>query len=1098
MAQGGQRNNAGYSEIEPNGSLQYAPLSFQQERVFYLHKLSAEGPLWNRISCKRLWGRIDVQRLKEAVEALIARHSALRTRIYLVDGEPIQSRHEFLDGVFEYTDLPGGPAAGVDEQARAILARTYEEPLSLEGGHLFKAVLLRCGDGEFWLILKLHHIISDEATLRILWNDLKALYNSQPGNAEALPPLDLEYLDYAWWLREALGEDHTREQEAYWLCQFAGELPQLDLPADFTGPPNVRFSGALEKQWLPRELVRRLQSFSLDRRVIPFSTMLSAFFLLLRNYCGQGDIIVGTVFSGRHYSPKIRRVAGFFSNTVALRAHLDEVQTVEELVKSTHAQVVDAYEMQDYPFERLVHRLNPEREHKRNPLFRAMFNMVTGHAERHLFEGVHREEWLEPEISATQVDLFLDLHMNPGESEVRIEYNTDLFSRATIRRMLRHYVTLVERILDGPSANARGLSMLDAAEAQLVLSFGEGASEPAAFAGGVVQLLEERAARTPEQAALLFGDEVITCGQLNKRANQLAATLTAAGVAEADIVAIMLDRSLEMLLGVLAILKAGAAYLPIDPAFPQQRIEYILRDSGAGCLLVRTDAARALAEDNSSLSLKYILVDDEGSYTGDGSNTGREMNAFGPAYVIYTSGSTGKPKGVVVEHGALMNTLRFLEARYPLTGKTILLKTNFTFDVSTTELFGWLFDGGRLALLDEGAEKDPARLLEAIDKYRVTHINFVPSMLDAFLSCLRERDVPILERLRYVFVAGEALRPELANRFYSMLRHVRLENLYGPTEAAVYATWYSLSRGKDFYRVPIGRPIANMRSYILDEKLRLVPVGVTGELCLSGIGLARGYLNQPELTGAKFCPNPYWAGERIYRTGDLARWADDGLIQFLGRSDGQVKIRGFRVELGEVERKLLSCPGVAEAAVTTRTEQFEQKALIAYLVMAQGRDGSLEELRQELAAWLPGYMIPDFFVELERLPRLPSGKVDLQALPEPDREKPAAEHRAATAELEQTIIEIAEGLLNTTGLGPDSNFFRLGGNSLLTLRFVAALDEALGTSLSVMDFLELPTIAEIAKLVEPLASRSRPPESATGRPQGDGRASILPTIASKG
>jgi amino acid adenylation domain-containing protein len=1093
-----QRSKAGYSDIQRSSNTQYYPLSFQQERVLYLNKLSAEGPLWNRISCKRLVGKINVPLLKEAIDALIERHSALRTRIRLVEGIPLQSRHEALDA-FESIDLSTQAAPGVEEQARAILNREYEKPLPLEGGQLFKAVLVRCSDSEVWLILKLHHIISDERTFRILWNDLKALYNAQFCSAGVLRTLELEYFDYAKWVREQLGEDHCREQECYWLGQFAGQLPELDLPTDSPAPPNLTFSGALEKQRLPQQLIKRVQSFSLERRVIPFSIMLSAYYLLLHNYCRQDDIVVGTVFSGRHYSPKLKLIAGFFSNTVALRARLDNTQTAEEFVKFIHGQVTDAYEMQDYPFERLVDRLDPGREHKRNPLFRAMFNMVTGYEERVTFQGIYREEWLEPEISATQVDFFLDFHMDPNESELRIEYNADIFSKATVQRMMRHYITIVEKIVDSPTANARELSMLDAAEEKLVLSLGEGDSERIAFTRSIVELLEERAARTPEQAALLFADEVITCGQLNKRVNQLAATLIEAGVAEGGIVAIMVDRSPEMVIGVLAILKAGAAYLPIDPAFPQQRIEYILRDSGVNCLLVQGDAAHALTQNNCSLSLIYIAVENEDSYTGDGSNTGRKVGPLSPAYVIYTSGSTGKPKGVVVEHRALMNTLEFLEARYPLTGKTILLKTNFTFDVSAAELFGWLFDGGRLALLDKGAERDPGKLIEAIDKYRVTHINFVPSMLDGFLSGLQERDIPTLERLEYVFVAGEALKPDLVNRFHSMILDVRLENLYGPTEAAIYATWYSLPRGKDSKRVPIGKPISNMRSYILDENLRLIPVGLTGELCLSGVGLARGYLNQPELTNEKFCPNPYREGERIYRTGDLAKWRDDGLIQFLGRADGQVKIRGFRVELGEVERKLLACHAVAEAAVTAKTDQFGQKGLVAYLTMKEGRDGSLGKIREELAAWLPSYMIPEFFVDVERLPRLPSGKVDLQALPEPGRNSaPPAERRVAPTELEKTIIEIAEGLLNTTGLGPNSNFFRLGGNSLLTLRFVAALDNALGTSLSVMDFLELPTISEIAKLIEASIPRSRTSEEVVSAGRVAAVARNRPTTAWKG
>ncbi|MCW9033345.1 MAG: amino acid adenylation domain-containing protein [Rhodospirillales bacterium] len=1056
-----------YPEIKPSGNKQFSPLSFQQERVLYLHKLSSEGALWNRISCKKMLGDIDIPSLKKVIEALIERHTVLKTKVSIVGGEPRQSQHERLEGAFQYIDISAQPEADLEEKARAILNREYQELLPLENGELFKAILVQCSETETWLILKLHHIISDATTFRILWDDLKLLYNSQSGEAETLPPLDIEYSDYSYWLRKQFGEENTKEQEAYWLDQFSGEIPRLDLPTDFSEPPNLTFKGAVEKQLLPKELIKRLQSFSFKKRVIPFSTMLSAYYLLLHNYCHQDDIVIGSVFLGRHYNPQVKRLAGFFANTVALRAQLEKTQTVEEFVKYVHTKVTAAHEMQDYPLERLVDKLDLDREHQRNPLFRALFNMVTGHEEKHTFKGIQQEGWLEPEISATQVDFFLDFHMNAEESDLRIEYNADIFSKATIQRMLRHYIVIVEKIMDSPNTNIGELGMLNEVEKQKVLSFSEGETVSWNFDQGVVGLLEERAEQTPEQTALLFADQMMSNGQFNKKVNQLAATLIDTGVADTDIVAIMVDRSPEMMIGLFAILKVGAAYLPIDPTFPQQRIEYILQDSGAKCLLSQEDAGQTLEQSDTDLSLKYIPIDQESSYSGNGNNIGKRLDGSNPAYVIYTSGSTGKPKGVIVEHSALMNTLQFMEAKYPLTEKTILLKTNFTFDVSCTELFGWLYDSGRLALLDKGAEKDPSSLIGAIGKFGATHIDFVPSMLDAFLAGLKENDIPTIEKLEYVFVAGEALKPDLVNRFYRMINTVKLENLYGPTEAAIYATWYPLPRKEELKQVSIGKPLTNTRSYVLDENLELLPVGVVGELCLSGAGLARGYMNNPELTDEKFCRNPHWEGERIYRTGDLAKWDDEGLIQFLGRGDGQLKIRGFRVEIGEVERKLLGCRDIAEAVVTTRADQFGQVGLVAYVTTKQGQKLSTVDIRKELAAWLPCYMIPDFIKDLEELPRLPSGKINIHALLELEwSNAPSTETQVAATELEQIVIGIAEKLLNTSDLDPDSNFFQLGGNSLLTLRFIAALDETLGTSLSVMDFLELPTISEIAKLIE--------------------------------
>ncbi len=939
--------------------------------------------------------------------------------------------------------------------------REYAAPMMLEGGELFKAVVIRVSKEETWVLLKLHHIISDETTLQILWEDLKVLYNSYCSGVE-LPEEaeDITYTDYATSLREQLGDGSASDDESWWLSQFAGELPRLDLPVDNPEPAHLTFDGAMEKRNVPLSLIERLQSFSFEMRVIPFSTLVAAYYLLLHNYCRQDDLIIGTVFSGRHHGSKIRHLAGFFTNTVALRAHIHRGQTIKDFVRDVHRQVTAAHEHQDYPFERLVEKVSPERSGQRNPLFRALFNMITSHAESRRFAGVLREEWIEPETTATQVDFFLDFRIGPGESEVRAEYNTCIFRRKTIQRMLRNYITLLDNMLRGPDTPVGEVRMCDASEERFILSVGEGVCEPAAIERDIIEILEERAARAPQGAALVWSSGEMNCGEINRRANQLAAALVESGVRQGDIVAILLDRSPEMVISTIAVLKAGAAYLPIEPAAPPQRIEYMLCDSGARCALVQGNAATALTT---------IRVDSPHSYIGDGENPVRRTPATAPAYLIYTSGSTGTPKGVLVERRSLSNTLHFLESKYALPGKTILLKTNFTFDVCGTELFGWIFGDGRLAVLDPAAERDPRQLLDAIERFNVTHINFVPSMLDVLLAGLREDGVSTLERLAYVFVAGEALKPDLVHRFYSAIHGVRLENLYGPTEAAIYATWYSLPRGENMTRVPIGLPISNTRAYILDEFSRLAPVGVAGELCLGGVGLAREYLNRPELTQQVFCADPFRFDERIYRTGDLAMWSDDGLIQYLGRADGQVKIRGYRIELGEVEQKLRACPQVSEAVVRAADDQFGQLRLVAYVATRNGNDnGTEKEIRDNLRNWLPCYMIPDVFVMMDRLPRLPSGKFDLRSLPVPRQSDAAPQPKAARlpTELERTVIDVAEQVLNTTALTPESNFFHLGGNSLLTLRFIAALDSAFGTSLSVIDFLNLPTMAEIAKMIE--------------------------------
>jgi len=1091
------KQSAGMPEFTRTDDRALYPLTFQQERIFYLNEISPQPSLWTRAACRRLSGPLDPDVMGAAVTALVERHAVLRTRVGLVIGTLAQSRHDTVADAFEVIDLsdqPTGPAATGHDTAQAVLNRQYEQPFALNGSALFKVVLVKWSETDWQLILKIHHILSDATTLRILWSDLKRLYNSlHAGTAPDLPPLERDYLDYAAWLREHLTDDTLRDHEAYWLGRFAPRPPDLDLPSDFPGSPSLSFAGAMERLPLPAPVLKSLHGFSLAHRVIPFSTLLTAYALLLHAYCRQTDLVIGTVFSGRHQSPKLKTLAGFFTNTVALRARLDPNQTVADITRALHQDVETAWAHQDYPFERLVDRLDLDRDHRRNPLFRAMFNMVSGYEEREGFVGITRETSLEPNINATQVDLFLDIHMTPEGADLRIEYNTDLFAPTTIQRMARHYVTLLDAMMTDPTARAVNVRMLTPEDERQVLAWGGGANvSPAPFTQGIVERLQARAAETPDHVGLIATGLTLTCRQINRAANRIAARLIAAGVAEGDRVAVMLHRSPAMVLAILGILKAGAAYVPIDPAFPHRRMDYILRNSGVSCLLVGGDGPDSngpdgngpdgaglsgrsrLPPDITTEGLTVLIVDNDDipcpSRNDDDEATDprRPTDPDRAAYVLYTSGSTGMPKGVVVQHGALMNTLDALEVRYAHPGKTILLKTNVTFDVSATELFGWLYGDGRVAVLDPGAEADRRALFEAIETHDVTHINFVPSVLDALLTSTQSREVVALRRLHVIMVAGEALPPTLVNRVHEMVPGVRLENLYGPTEAAIYATWHALPRGVAVERVPIGAPLPNTRAYVLDGASRLLPVGVAGELCLAGAGLAAGYLDQPDLTSEAFRADPFRPGERLYRTGDLAKWGDDGLLYYLGRTDGQVKVRGFRVETGEVERRVLACRGVANAVVSVHTDRLGQKRLVAHVVAHAGQRVKADAIRAEVAAWLPSYMVPDAVVLLDRLPRLPSGKIDRRALPDPEEiAAPEAPPTIAASALERTLIGIAERLLDTSGLTPESNFFRLGGNSLLTLRFIVAIDEALGTRLSAVDFLRMPTIGEIARMIEP-------------------------------
>ncbi|MCP1308858.1 non-ribosomal peptide synthetase [Paenibacillus tyrfis] len=1050
------------------------PLSFQQERVLYLSELLPGSTLWNKISCKRVTGDIDPEALRQAVGDLIGRHTALRTRVSYENGAPVQTFDQTLEAIFQRIDGSSEEAELQDEAALRKLAEVCREPIEVSGDPLFQVIVLPMGGAgaaECLVILKLHHIISDETTFQLLWRDLKAFYNARMGviGGEELKPLAVDYADYVHWQRANFDEAHTQEQEAYWLKQFQGELPVLDLPTDFQEPAQLSFRGALEIRALPGDLVKKLRSLCVRHKVIPFSALLCAYYVLLQKCSRQQEVVVGTVFSGRHYSSSLAQAAGFFVNTVAIRMEVDGEAAFDELLKRVHDKVDEAYYMQDYPFERLIQKLNPERRSVRNPLYRAMFNLVSTAKEKATFAGAE-EAWEEPVLDATQVDLLLNIHQQDDAMEMRLEYNTDLFRRETVRHLMELYVNLLRKLVEHPEVQVKELDMLDPQERKKLLN--EWTRTEADYPRDVCvhELFEAQAEKTPERVALAFGERTMTYGELNARANRLARTLRDHGVTAESVVGVMTERSFAMMIGILAVLKAGGAYLPIDPGFPEERKRFMLEDSGARVLLVPSGEAETA---ESGLPVPTLAIDEKAE--GDSSNLGRVSVPSDLAYILYTSGSTGKPKGVMVEHSSLVNTLAHLQRLFPLEQEdAYLLKTSFTFDVSMSELFGCFFTGGKLVILEPGAEKEPARIIETIRRHQVTHMNFAPSMLQSFMDVAESKEAaPALQSLNYVFAAGEALGAHTVQKFYSLGLQASLVNLYGPTEATIYATGFAFTGGEELHRVPIGKPIGNMRAYIVDEHMNLQPVGVDGELCLAGKGLARGYLNQPELTAHKFVDHPFCPGEKLYRTGDLARWQEDGNIVFRGRIDQQVKLRGFRIELEEIEKTLLLHSSVRGAAVAVKEDSSGLESLVAYVVTDEERPD--EEWTGHLGRWLPAYMVPARYMRLEKLPLSTSGKVDRKALSAPEAAlstQPSGD--TPVTEIERKLIEITENILNMQGIGVNDNFFRLGGNSLLTIRFVTEIESAFQISLTLMDFIDLPVIKDIAKIIEPMLPKAVP------------------------
>ncbi|SHK10285.1 non-ribosomal peptide synthetase [Paramaledivibacter caminithermalis] len=1061
-----KNNKRKYDKIPHSTGIMNCPLSFQQERVLYLSQLQPDSTLWNKLSCKHLKGNISVEKMNEAVQALANRHSVLRTRINFVNNIPVQSFSNLEDKNFQFIDISN--MAQPEAEAYRLLDKEYNLPIPVNQGQLFKASLIKMKEDEYLLILKLHHIISDATTFQLLWKDLKQIYNALMcvDNANILPSLNINYHDYVVWQREMFDETKTREQEEYWLNQFSGELPILDLPTDFSIPPKVSFNGSIEKAALPKELTKDLQKLSFENKVILFSTFLSAYYILLHKYSQQEDIVIGTVFSGRHYCADIRNMAGFFINTVGVRLNIEDSDTFEAVLRKVQEKINEAYYMQDYPFERLIEKINPDRIDNRNPLFRAMFNMLNYYGERELFSGVENEEYIEPEINSTQADILFEIHNNNGDIKIYIEYNTDIFKRETIRRMIKHYIKLLGNIVRVPSAKISELDILNSDERKQLLENWNSTNKEYSKEKCIHQLFEEQALKTPESIAVKYNDSQLTYSQLNKKSNQLALVLREKGVKPNDIVAIITEKSLEMIIGILGILKAGGAYLPIDPSYPLDRIKYMLENSKANLLLTCGDIANEIGFEGQTLYLE-----DKELYNNMVSKISNNNKSTDRAYIIYTSGSTGSPKGVAVSHKSLHNFLCTLYEQFE--GKVgsednCLSLANISFDVSVGEIFLPIVYGAKLLLFDNEMVVDVHKVAQTILDENITFTYIPPALLKEIHKLILKLKSDKEVKLNKLLVGVEPIRFDTLEAYKQLNKEICIVNGYGPTEATICATMYRYDGNiNDNDYVPIGRPVNNSKIYILDKNNNPVPVGVPGEICISGVLLAEGYLNLPKLTESKFVSNPFEKGKLMYKTGDIGKWLSDGNIQFIGRSDNQIKLRGYRIELEEIEKTLLSHAEVKEAVVIVREIEPNNKLLTAYVVMEGGSALSENGLRKYLEKWLPSYMIPSIFVKLDALPLNQNGKVDRKALPDPVIEKQTTkECEEALTEVEKKLIEITEKLLNIKGVSINDNFFRIGGNSLLTIRFISEIEETFNISLSMMDFIDLPVLFEIAKTIE--------------------------------
>ncbi|EPN4462953.1 non-ribosomal peptide synthase/polyketide synthase [Pseudomonas aeruginosa] len=1028
-------------------------LSYAQQRMWFLWHLEPQSGAYNLPSAVRLNGPLDRQALERAFASLVQRHEALRTVFPRGADDSLAQAplQRPLEVAFE--DCSGLPEAEQEARLREEAQRESLQPFDLCEGPLLRVRLIRLGEERHVLLLTLHHIVSDGWSMNVLIEEFSRFYSAYATGAEpGLPALPIQYADYALWQRSWLEAGEQERQLEYWRGKLGERHPVLELPTDHPRPAVPSYRGSRYEFSIEPALAEALRGTARRQGLTLFMLLLGGFNILLQRYSGQTDLRVGVPIANRNRA-EVEGLIGLFVNTQVLRSVFDGRTSVATLLAGLKDTVLGAQAHQDLPFERLVEAFKVERSLSHSPLFQVMYNHQPLVADIEALDSVAGLSFgqLDWKSRTTQFDLSLDTYEKGGRLYAALTYATDLFEARTVERMARHWQNLLRGMLENPQASVDSLPMLDAEERYQLLEGWNATAAQYPLQRGVHRLFEEQVERTPTAPALAFGEERLDYAELNRRANRLAHALIERGVGADRLVGVAMERSIEMVVALMAILKAGGAYVPVDPEYPEERQAYMLEDSGVQLLLSQSHLKLPLAQ-----GVQRIDLDRGAPWFEDYSEANPDIYLDGEnlAYVIYTSGSTGKPKGAGNRHSALSNRLCWMQQAYGLgVGDTVLQKTPFSFDVSVWEFFWPLMSGARLVVAAPGDHRDPAKLVALINREGVDTLHFVPSMLQAFLQ---DEDVVSCTSLKRIVCSGEALPADAQQQVFAKLPQAGLYNLYGPTEAAIDVThWSCVEEGKD--AVPIGRPIANLACYILDGNLEPVPVGVLGELYLAGQGLARGYHQRPGLTAERFVASPFVAGERMYRTGDLARYRADGVIEYAGRIDHQVKLRGLRIELGEIEARLLEHPWVREAAVLA----VDGRQLVGYVVLESEGGDWREALAAHLAASLPEYMVPAQWLALERMPLSPNGKLDRKALPAPEVSVAQAGYSAPRNAVERTLAEIWQDLLGVERVGLDDNFFSLGGDSIVSIQVVSRARQA-GLQLSPRDLFQHQNIRSLA------------------------------------
>jgi len=1051
------------------------PLSYGQRALWFLYQLAPDNPAYNIIGAARILGDLDVAALRQAFQHLANRHSSLRTRFAVDESGPVQRIDEYQKVSLGEIDA----SSWTDELLNERMIEESHARFNLEQGPLLRVNLYRQSNQRHVILLVVHHIVVDLWSLAVLMNELGKAYDAQKsGQPVRLDPLPFQYSDYVRWQGELLTGSEGERLQSYWQNQLAGHCTALDLPTDRPRPLMQTYHGDSLMFAVNSDLTQKLNALGRAHDATDYMTLMTAFQVLLYRYTGQEDLLVGSPTTGRSRA-SFAPLVGYFVNPIVIRGDLKTALTFEDFLNQMRSTVLGAFAAQEFPFALLVDRLRPERDPSRTPIFNVMFvfqqapafdqssisGFALGQAGAQIRIGDLCFESLNLDQHISQFDLTLTMAEVDDGLAGTIQYNTDLFGQGTIARMAANFERLIESIVAHPQERISTLPLLTEKEfRQIVIEWNTTKVEYPCYES-LHNLIEAQVERTPEAIAVAHEGISISYQELNRRANRLAQYLIRAGISIDDRVGVCMERSIEMVVALLGILKAGAAYLPIDPAYPVDRISYLLEDAQAGALLTQ----KRLLSRISNLQSNIVCLDSD----WDSINRYGESNPVVPlvpdnlAYVIYTSGSTGKPKGAMIPHRGICNRLLWMQDAYKLNcSDSVLQKTSFTFDVSVWEFFWPLMTGACLVVAPRGAHHDTDELASLIIRQQITTIHFVPSMLQAFLNSYQATKCHSLLR---VISSGETLSTKLQDRFFESLE-TELHNLYGPTEASVDVTFWACSKHRRDRTVPIGRPIANTQVHLLDADLNPIPIGVSGELHIGGVSLARGYLNRPDLTAEKFIPDPFSGepGSRLYKTADLCRHLADGEIDFFGRIDHQVKIRGFRIELGEIEYALSLHPTVLESVVIADGNVDSDKRLVAYFVSDESPAPTAGQLRSFLKERLPEHLIPSLFVPLEVVPLTSSGKVDRKALPRPDGARPESKTQLVLPRTtaERLLARIWSEVLRIKEVGVHDNFFELGGDSILSLQIIARANQA-GFRLSPKHMLQYQTIGELVLVADP-------------------------------